>query len=127
MKVLSVLEGAEVVIAGGQMSVRSVLIQERDLEDQVSSTPVAKKRTHATIDEVKTSAAPRFSRAEVRAWYQSYVERVLDKGGKSSRDDDLAAAYEHFGIKIPREFMRALRRELAPEGWKSKGAPSRKS
>jgi hypothetical protein len=116
----------EIDKGGGLMSVRAVLITERDMEDQVSSAPAAKHRTNAAIDKVETSSAPRFSQAEVRAWYQSYVERVLDEGGKSSRDDDLAAAREYFGIAIQRKFMRDLRRLLAPEGWKSKGAPSRK-
>ena len=82
---------------------------------------------NAAIEEVKTSSAPRHSRAKVRTWYQLHVKRVLDEGGKSSRDDDLDAAREYFGISISRGFMRELRREFAPESWKSKGAPRRKS
>ena len=112
---------------GRLTSVRAVLIAESDLEDHVSPAPAAKPRLNAAIEEVKTSSAPRHSRAKVRTWYQLHVKRVLDEGGKSSRDDDLDAAREYFGISISRDFMRELRREFAPESWKSKGAPRRKS
>jgi len=74
----------------------------------------------------KTQSATRFSEAKVRDWYKSYVEKISAVGKKSSRDDDAEAARSRFGFSVPREFLRALRKEFAPAEWTAKGAPKRK-
>tara|TARA_Y100000589_G_scaffold305962_1_gene320330 strand:- start:455 stop:1345 length:891 start_codon:yes stop_codon:yes gene_type:complete len=109
----------------GCTTVRSVLVKECDLEDHLSSAPAAKQQSKVAAERGSPSTATRFSRAEVRTWYQAYVERLSSQDKKSSRDDDLAAARKQFSTKIPRDFMRELRRELAPPEWTAKGAPKR--
>jgi len=110
---------------GGEIS-RSILIRETDMEVHLSSPPVVRRRENDVADGENTHSAPRFSKAEVRTWYISYIEQLTINRAKSSRDGDVAAARNYFGINISRDFMRELRRELAPESWTARGAPKRK-
>ena len=69
-----------------------------------------------------TEAAPtRFSPAKARVWYQQWVKENTTAGTQPSRQADLDAARKALGGGIPRDVIRDLRRELAPEAWKSSG------
>jgi len=111
---------------GGWTTVRPVLIKSSELRDHLSSAPVTGRQKNAASDKENIPAVPRFSRAEVRTWYKSYVEQIASSGGKSTRNEDAAAAHEHFGVSIQRGFLRELRKKLAPEMWKASGAPRQK-
>lgn len=108
---------------GGWTTVRPVLIKSSKLRDHLSSAPVTGRQKNAASDKENIPAVPRFSRAEVRTWYLAYVEKIASNGRRSTRDGDAAAAREHFGFSIQRGFLRDLRKELAPEMWKARGAP----
>ena len=112
---------------GGWTTVRPILIRQTELEDHFAVPTKIRKHIVPGADEEVPSSTPRFSRAKTREWYKSRAERLMRTGERSSRDDDVVAAKEHFGTNIPREFLRELRRELAPEGWTAKGAPKRKN
>ena len=73
----------------------------------------------------KPEPAPdrRFSEAAVRNWYEQYVKDHADDERPPSRDDDLAAVRKEYGDGVPRDTMRALRRDLAPAKWKKAGPP----
>jgi hypothetical protein len=62
-----------------------------------------------------------FSAAKLREWYGRWVSSNQQTGNLPSRDDDLHAARQALGESIPRSAVRLLRRELAPESWKSFG------
>jgi|GEM_PF-2802220 len=63
----------------------------------------------------------KFSGAQLRAWYVDYVRQCEATNRRPSRDDDLQAVCEHFGAQIPREAVRRIRRELAPQSWRKGG------
>jgi len=112
---------------GGWTSTRPVLIKASDFEPHLSSSLKAKPLSSGIEAEPDIDASPRFSKAAVRSWYQNYIEGFAKESKKPSRDEDLIAAREHFGVSIPREFMRGLRRDLAPEEWTAKGAPKQQN
>lgn len=69
----------------------------------------------------KKEARRGFSQAELRRWYQKWVELNQEEGHTPSREVDRQAAAAEFGRPIPREVVRRLRRELAPEAWVRQG------
>jgi hypothetical protein len=110
----------------GLTAVRPVLIKGSELRNHLFLAPATGRQKSTASDEENTPAVPRYSRAEVRTWYKSRVEQIANSGGKSTRDEDAAAAHEHFGLSIQRSLLRDLRKELAPEMWKASGAPRQK-
>jgi hypothetical protein len=62
-----------------------------------------------------------YSEAALRAWYRLRVATWSAERVPPSEADDLAAATEHFRVRVPRNHLRAARRELAPEGWRKSG------
>lgn len=63
----------------------------------------------------------RFSEADLRKWYASWVERNAREEKIPSRDDDYAAA-KAAGFKgATHAIMRRLRNGLAPENWTARG------
>lgn len=100
---------------GGWTTVRPILARQIELEDHFVVPTKIRKHIVPDTDEEAPSSIPRFSRAKVREWYKSRSERLMRTGERSSRDDDVVVAKEHFGVKIQHDFMRDLRRELAPE------------
>jgi hypothetical protein len=64
---------------------------------------------------------PVYSEAALRAWYRLRCHTWNASQPPPSEDDDRAAAAAHFGIAMPRDPFRAIRRELAPEGWRKPG------
>jgi hypothetical protein len=77
-------------------------------------------------------SAPRgaYSPSDLRAWYQRWVKANGEADHQPSRDEDLAAAREVFGKRLPRAPVRKLRSELSPPDWRRFGrrpSPSRKS
>lgn len=109
----------------GDMTVRPLFITESDLEDIILSVPSAKQQENDVTGNKVSPTSQRFSQKKVTNWYKSYVERMHSNREKSSRDEDLDAVRKEFDIKIPRDFMRGLRRQYAPEEWTAKGAPKR--
>jgi hypothetical protein len=67
----------------------------------------------------KPTPAPsrQFSKSAVRDWYGKWVEEHLAAGSQTSRDQDVEAA-RAAGYLVPRDFLRELRRELAPPAWR---------
>jgi hypothetical protein len=63
----------------------------------------------------------RFSAAEVTRWYQGWVARPENSDRPPSSEADRIAAERELGFTVPRDLMRELRRDLAPEHWKQKG------
>jgi hypothetical protein len=109
----------------GWTTTRPVLIKSSDIEPNLSSSLATKPLTQSGTGEDTMPSAPRFSPAEVRIWYCERVQRLVKGGEKSSRDQDVSDAREHFDMAIPRDFIRDLRREIAPENWTAKGAPKK--
>lgn len=81
-----------------------------------------------TIDGILVFGAPperdaeaqqpaRFSQAALRAWYERRVAAHEATGSMPSRDEDVEAARQEFGPRVPREAIRSLRRDLAPAAW----------
>jgi hypothetical protein len=68
--------------------------------------------------------ARRFSKVAAKAWYRKWVAENIAAGTQPSREKDAEAAREALGVNVPRDFLRELRRELAPAAWKSHGRPS---
>ena len=66
---------------------------------------------------------PRFSKAKLRKWYEQRVKDHAKDEKPPSREDDCAAALAKFRGGVPRDAVRALRRELAPVKWKKGGHP----
>ena len=60
---------------------------------------------------------------EIKKWYvDTWLPECQRTGRTPSREDDLEAARAEFGnFRKARDFMRVLRRELAPSTWSSKG------
>jgi hypothetical protein len=67
------------------------------------------------------AASRQVARSKLRAWYVRWVQSNLADGKQPSREVELAAAREHFGMSVSRERLRELRRELAPEEWRRLG------
>jgi hypothetical protein len=64
-----------------------------------------------------------FSRADVERWYQDrWLPGCLADKRAPSRDEELEAARQVFP-GVPREFVRILRRQLAPAEWSAHGRP----
>lgn len=84
----------------------------------ISGILVFKRRP---VSETVPRKAPRFSAAEVRTWYERRVRAHEAAGTAPSREHDVEAARAEFGSTISRDFLRNLRRELAPEDWKRLG------
>jgi hypothetical protein len=66
----------------------------------------------------------RFSEAAARTKYRRWVEQNEAAGTQPSREQDAAAMREALVMDVPRDFLRGLRRELAPPAWTSKGRRS---
>lgn len=70
---------------------------------------------------VHADPKPVYSMATLRSWY------ILRRGSWPSTErppsepEDIAAASSHFGVKVPRDPFRAIRREMAPAEWKKPG------
>jgi hypothetical protein len=69
----------------------------------------------------KATTAKRYSLAELRRWYPTWVLSNVEQGRAPSRDDDLEAARRNFGDKVHRATLRELRAKLAPAEWIQKG------
>jgi hypothetical protein len=71
----------------------------------------------------KTEPKPsrQFSEAAARTEYRRWVEQNEAAGMQPNRDQDAAAMRESLGVDAPRDFLRELRRELAPPAWRSHG------
>ncbi len=62
-----------------------------------------------------------YSQKRLRKWYQKWVADNLASGRCPSRDEEWGAAKKALGIGVPRDAVRALRRELAPPSWSQMG------
>ncbi len=81
--------------------------------------------TQSSLNENRPEPAPgrRFSEAALRKWYEQRVKDHAKNEKPPSREDDWAATRTKFGDGVPRDAVRALRRELAPVEWKKGGHP----
>ena len=72
---------------------------------------------------VTANADPRpvYSVGTLRAWYMLRRSSWPATEQPPSEADDLAAASQHFGVKVSRDPFRAIRREMAPAAWKKSG------
>ena len=64
---------------------------------------------------------PVYSVSTLRAWYMLRRSSWPATEQPPSEADDLAAASQHFGVKVSRDPFRAIRREMAPAAWKKSG------
>lgn len=62
-----------------------------------------------------------FSDSKARQWYRDYVFRHIQLGSRPSRKADELAARNEFNHGLPRETIRNLSREFAPDDWKRAG------
>jgi len=69
----------------------------------------------------RTEAPRRVALGKVRKWYREWVEANLAEGRLPSREQDLEAAREALGTAVPRDFVRELRRGVAPLEWQRSG------
>jgi hypothetical protein len=83
---------------------------------EISGIRVFKKKARA-----KAATPKRYSPAELRRWYPTWVKYNVEQGRAPSRDDDLEAAHHKFGNKVHRATLRELRAKLAPAEWIQKG------
>jgi hypothetical protein len=66
--------------------------------------------------------APGYSAARLREWYRDiWIERNELEGKPPTREQDLEAAKSEVSPHIPRDAVRRLRRELAPDSWTKPG------
>jgi hypothetical protein len=97
-----------------------VLFQVRIAEAAPAQVSVAPDATPPAAT-VHADPKPVYSMATLRSWY------ILRRGSWPSTElppseaDDLAAASQHFGVKVSRDPFRAIRREMAPAAWKKSG------
>jgi hypothetical protein len=63
----------------------------------------------------------RFSSAALEDWYEAYVRDCLSESRMPSRAEDVEAASKAFGMKIPRNAVRELRKKHAPGDWTKPG------
>jgi hypothetical protein len=82
--------------------------------DQIVGILVYKRKPRT----IKSPAV--FSGRELRSWYIGWVAQHAGRQ-PPSRTDDAVEAKQRFGRPIPRDALRALRRELAPDEWKRFG------
>lgn len=61
------------------------------------------------------------SLAALRYWYASRRSSWPPAYPAPGEAADIAAASQHFGVKVSRDTIRAIRRELAPPHWKKSG------
>jgi hypothetical protein len=64
---------------------------------------------------------PVYSVKALRSWYLLRSNSWPATAPPPSEADDLAAASQHFGVKVSRDPFRAIRREMAPAAWKKSG------
>jgi hypothetical protein len=76
---------------------------------------------------INNTARPRAADADVRNWYECYVQQQKDSGTATSGEADWAAAKVKFGDKVRQTQIRNLRPELTPPSWRKQGRRSRKS
>jgi hypothetical protein len=69
----------------------------------------------------RTDAPRRVALGKVRKWYREWVEANLAEGRLPSREPDLEAARKALGTAVPRDFVRELRRGVAPLEWQRSG------
>ena len=62
-----------------------------------------------------------YSEQALRSWYEKWVAENLKAGKIPSREDDWKAAKNAESKNVPRDAVRALRNELAPETWTKQG------
>lgn len=70
---------------------------------------------------IALSSPAGYSPVRLESWYAAWVAANEETGHAPSRAEDLAAAKEALGDAVPREAVRALRRQLAPAGWRKQG------
>jgi hypothetical protein len=70
---------------------------------------------------VHADPKPVYSLSTLRAWYLLRRSSWPATEQPPSEADDLAAASQHFGVKVSRDPFRAIRREMAPAAWKKSG------
>jgi len=97
-----------------------VLFQVRVAEAAPAQVSLAQDAMPPAVT-VHADPKPVYSLATLRSWY------ILRRGSwpatapPPSEPEDIAAASSHFGVKIPRDPFRAIRREMAPAAWKKPG------
>ena len=62
-----------------------------------------------------------YSDQALRTWYKKMVAENLKAGKIPTREHDWKAAKNAVSKNVPRDAVRALRQELAPETWKAQG------
>ena len=62
-----------------------------------------------------------YSDQDLRTWYEKWVAENLKAGKIPTREHDWEAAKNAVSENVPRNAVRALRQELAPETWKAQG------
>ncbi|HUC61635.1 MAG TPA: hypothetical protein VMF53_06740 [Alphaproteobacteria bacterium] len=63
--------------------------------------------------------------ADVKAWYIARRDSLTERGERSSEDQDVAAAHEHYGDRVSRKMIRDLRSNLVPADWTRRGRRAR--
>ncbi len=62
-----------------------------------------------------------YSEQALWAWYEKWVLENPEAGKIPTREDDLKAAKDAVSLNVPRDVVRAMRKELAPETWTAQG------
>ena len=82
------------------------------------------KRASSTPAVTATKAKP--TPDEVTAWYEGRVDSWPAGELPPTREDDVLAAKEHFGVGGLKDLVRQARAEKAPSHWKEPGSKGRK-
>ena len=109
-----VLRGVRVISAAGVARDGGGLHLKGDTALSIGQVPTAATRP---IGEPR----PVYSKEAHRAWYRLRYHSWNASQPAPSEAADRAAAEAHFGVAIPREQVRKVRRELAPPSWRKSG------
>lgn len=97
-----------------------VLFQVRVAEAAPAQVSLAQDAMPPAIT-VHADPKPVYSLSSLRAWYLLRRSSWPATEQPPSEADDLAAASQHFGVKVSRDPFRAIRHEMAPAAWKKSG------
>jgi hypothetical protein len=86
-----------------------------------AASAISRDEIAAVAPVVAGEPSPVYSVAGLRAWYMLRCRTWPATHPAPSEADDLAAAAAHFGMAVPRDPFRTIRRELAPAKWKKPG------
>jgi hypothetical protein len=101
------------------------------VEDQLLVETLTPQYADAPVpaDEIASTFPPRqqpgrrgFSAARLEEWYRTWIKRNESEEGKiPTREQDWEAAKSEVSPNIPRDAVRRLRQQLAPDSWTKRG------